>query len=111
MSAAERLDEVSASVRRIEELISNQSYIFTAVQPSTEDVRALNSRLNLQVGDNAPSAIPANPQIRLGTRIFHSKFGYGTVLHVEGNKLEADFDNAGKKRVLHTFVTIVDDRD
>jgi len=41
----------------------------------------------------------------LGERVFHQKFGPGTVTEVEGNKLTIDFDKAGRKRVLDSFVT------
>ena len=42
----------------------------------------------------------------VGLRVFHSKFGYGIVAEIEGNKLEIDFEHAGRKRVLDSFVTI-----
>jgi len=44
--------------------------------------------------------------IALGSRVFHTKFGYGAVAGIEGNKLEIDFEHAGRKRVLDSFVTI-----
>ncbi|MBA4097767.1 MAG: DNA helicase II [Rhodospirillum sp.] len=39
-----------------------------------------------------------------GARIFHQKFGYGKVLHAEGDKLEIAFDKAGVKKVMASFV-------
>ena len=39
-----------------------------------------------------------------GDRIFHQKFGYGLIRSVEGNKLTVDFDKAGEKRVIDSFV-------
>jgi DNA helicase-2/ATP-dependent DNA helicase PcrA len=42
--------------------------------------------------------------IERGARVFHQKFGYGRVTHVDGNKLTIDFDKAGEKRVLDSFV-------
>jgi DNA helicase II / ATP-dependent DNA helicase PcrA len=39
-----------------------------------------------------------------GDRVFHQKFGYGKVSHVEGNKLTVNFDKAGEKRVIDQFV-------
>jgi DNA helicase II / ATP-dependent DNA helicase PcrA len=39
-----------------------------------------------------------------GARVFHAKFGTGTVATVDGNKLTVDFDNAGRKMVLESFV-------
>jgi ATP-dependent DNA helicase UvrD/PcrA len=42
--------------------------------------------------------------IELGARIFHQKFGYGRITHIDGNKLTIDFEKAGEKRVLDSFV-------
>ncbi len=42
---------------------------------------------------------------RAGARVFHQKFGGGLVASVEGNKLTVDFDHAGRKMVLESFVT------
>lgn len=40
----------------------------------------------------------------VGERVFHLKFGYGDVKNVEGNKLTIDFEKAGMKKVLESFV-------
>ena len=39
-----------------------------------------------------------------GDRVFHIKFGPGAVAAVDGNKLTIDFDKAGRKMVLESFV-------
>ncbi|MGC9370559.1 MAG: ATP-dependent helicase [Paracoccaceae bacterium] len=39
-----------------------------------------------------------------GDRVFHQKFGYGTVMGVEGDKLDIEFDKAGAKKVVAQFV-------
>ena len=44
--------------------------------------------------------------LSLGQRVFHGKFGYGTITAIEGNKLEIDFEKAGPKRVLDSFVSL-----
>jgi DNA helicase II / ATP-dependent DNA helicase PcrA len=36
--------------------------------------------------------------------VSHQKFGAGTVADVDGNKLTIDFDTAGRKRVVDSFV-------
>jgi DNA helicase-2/ATP-dependent DNA helicase PcrA len=41
----------------------------------------------------------------LGQRVFHQKFGYGVIAEIEGNKLEIDFEQSGRKRVMDSFVT------
>jgi DNA helicase-2/ATP-dependent DNA helicase PcrA len=40
-----------------------------------------------------------------GDRVFHQKFGYGKIDQIEGNKLSIDFDKAGRKKVLDSFVS------
>jgi len=42
-----------------------------------------------------------------GDRVFHQKFGNGTVVAVDGDKLEIAFDKAGTKKVLDSFVELV----
>ena len=39
-----------------------------------------------------------------GDRVFHRKFGYGTVEIVEGERLTISFDAAGEKKVIASFV-------
>jgi len=44
--------------------------------------------------------------LSVGMRVFHQKFGYGDIAEIEGNKLEIDFEQAGRKRVMDSFVTV-----
>ena len=39
-----------------------------------------------------------------GSRVFHNKFGPGAVVAVDGSKLTVDFDKAGRKLVMDSFV-------
>ena len=54
----------------------------------------------------ASFAAKPRADIALGARVFHTKFGYGAVATIEGNKLEIDFEHAGRKRVLDSFVSL-----
>jgi len=40
----------------------------------------------------------------IGDRVFHQKFGNGNVTAIDGNKLTIQFDKAGEKRVVDSFV-------
>ena len=40
----------------------------------------------------------------VGARVMHQKFGPGAVAAVDGNKLTVDFDRAGRKMVLESFL-------
>ena len=44
--------------------------------------------------------------LAVGMRVFHGKFGYGVIAAIEGNKLEIEFEKAGRKRVLDSFVSL-----
>jgi len=44
----------------------------------------------------------------IGERVFHQKFGYGLIEDIDVNKLEINFDKAGTKRVLDSFVDPAD---
>ncbi|NRB02074.1 MAG: DNA helicase II, partial [Rhodobacteraceae bacterium] len=45
----------------------------------------------------------------VGERVFHQKFGYGTIMGIEGDKLDIEFEKAGSKKVVSRFVTGTDD--
>ncbi len=65
------------------------------LQPQrTIEARALSSTVGGRPRDD----------LDVGARVFHAKFGMGTVKGQEGNKLEIDFDQAGVKMVLDSFV-------
>jgi len=42
--------------------------------------------------------------LSVGERVFHQKFGYGRITRVSDNKLEIEFEKAGRKTVIDTFV-------
>ncbi len=56
----------------------------------------------------ASFAAKARTDIGIGDRVFHDKFGYGEVMDQEGNKLVIEFDKAGEKRVIDSFVSLAD---
>ena len=43
----------------------------------------------------------------LGQRVFHQKFGYGRISEIDGNKLTVEFEKAGQKKVVASFVEAV----
>jgi hypothetical protein len=51
--------------------------------------------------ERAPPISPFAP----GVPVEHFKFGRGIVVLVDGNKLEIDFEHAGRKKVLDSFVS------
>lgn len=55
-------------------------------------------------GELLASNDPVSTSFKTGERVFHQKFGYGTISHIEGNKLTVEFEKAGSKRVIASFV-------
>ncbi|MBV6659023.1 MAG: UvrD-helicase domain-containing protein [Devosiaceae bacterium] len=53
----------------------------------------------------ARSVTETSSSYAIGDRVFHQKFGYGHIATIEGNKLTIDFDKAGRKKVVDSFVS------
>ncbi|MEM9240865.1 MAG: 3'-5' exonuclease, partial [Pseudomonadota bacterium] len=58
---------------------------------------------------NAVIDMQAVSAFEIGERVFHQKFGYGTVTGIEGDKLEVAFEKAGVKNVVARFLSASDD--
>ncbi|MEZ5936794.1 MAG: UvrD-helicase domain-containing protein [Hyphomonadaceae bacterium] len=64
----------------------------------------------LLAGSGAPGSGARSSQkeseggLKLGQRIFHQKFGYGRIASIEGSKLTVNFEKAGVKKVVESFV-------
>lgn len=103
---AQRLDDLSSSVRRIEQKLdegrpaNTRDWSIAAPAAVAQPI--------FQARPDAGNSPPAGPEYQVGRRVFHSKFGYGTIAAVEGAKVETTFERAGLKRVLHSFLRIVD---
>lgn len=56
-------------------------------------------------GELVAKSVSSTPSaFTVGDRVFHIKFGNGNVVAIDGNKLTIDFDHAGQKRVIDSFV-------
>jgi DNA helicase II / ATP-dependent DNA helicase PcrA len=55
----------------------------------------------------AASTVETPSQFAPGQRVFHQKFGYGRISELEGNKLTVEFEKAGQKKVVASFVEAV----
>ena len=65
------------------------------------------ARMRENTRSAASFAAPARSDIAIGAMVSHDKFGTGCVIDQEGNKLTILFEDAGEKRVLDSFVTVV----
>ena len=72
------------------------------VMPGTRAPRQMIEGEGRLIATSDPSAAGA---YKRGDRVFHQKFGYGAVTLVEGSKLTVNFEKAGEKRVIDSFVS------
>lgn len=75
-------------------------------QRRREDVPQSRRMVHTIEGELVAKSVTKTPSAYgIGDRVFHQKFGNGNVAAVEGNKLTVDFDKAGRKRVLDSFLS------
>ena len=73
-----------------------------STQYSTAPTRIVEARGSaVSIGNQGRS------DLAIGMRVFHQKFGNGVIADIEGNKLEIDFDAAGRKRLIDSFVEVI----
>ena len=74
-----------------------------------QDVRERNTLPRTPVvideqGELVATSDPNAASFAVGERVFHQKFGYGTVVDIDGNKLTVDFEKTSTKKVIDTFL-------
>ena len=81
-----------------------QERIKTRAQEDWSPAKARKTRGPTTIEGELVAASSGEPAFRPGERVQHQKFGAGTIADVDGNKLTIDFDTAGRKRVVDSFV-------
>lgn len=69
-----------------------------------EGSRMVRARSSQPPAPSAPGMEKSDAGFARGERVFHDKFGYGTIVNVDGAKLDISFDKAGHKRVMDSFI-------
>ena len=46
--------------------------------------------------------------LKIGSKVFHTKFGHGKILFIEGDKAKVDFKKSSTKQVFLKFLQITD---
>ena len=62
---------------------------------------------DLDLKASSSSLIERPSKFSRGERVFHQKFGYGTVSDIEGDRLTINFQTSGLKKVLQEYVKAV----
>ena len=80
------------------------------VSPGLSRARARQGQESAPFIDVTPTRIETidSGTFKPGERVFHQKFGYGSITSVEGERLNIRFDKAGEKKVIASFVVPAD---
>ncbi len=64
------------------------------------------SRAKQKTSQNSrPKGAAPHSAYQVGDRVFHDKFGYGSVIALDGNKLDVDFEKSARRKVMDSFVS------
>ena len=87
---------------------SNNNYGPGYFRAQKNKISGLNQYNSFQLKKNTPVDMTSSNKFNEGQRVFHQKFGMGTVLSLESDKLNITFDKAGEKRVISSYVKATD---
>lgn len=82
-------------------LLKSEESLFVSSYLGDARVRAAHSITN---GRHTSTSLRDSDDLSLGSRVFHQKFGYGVVRDLDGDRVTIDFDRAGQKRVLKSYI-------
>ena len=71
--------------------------------PRKTDPRRRSGPITIE-GELVASSTKSASDYHVGEKVRHEKFGPGTIAEIDGNKLTIDFETAGRKRVVESFV-------
>ena len=84
---------------------NNSSYGPGFIRAKQNGIKSLNVYKNFQFEKSLPGS---NLNLNVGQRVFHQKFGMGLIISSDGDKLNINFDKAGEKKVVSSFVKIIE---
>ena len=84
---------------------NNSSYGPGFIRAKQNGIKSLNVYKNSQFEKSVSSP---NLNLNVGQRVFHQKFGMGLIISSDGDKLNINFDKAGEKKVVSSFVKIIE---
>ena len=84
---------------------NNSSYGPGFIRAKQNGIKSLNVYKNSQF---EKSLSGPNLNLSVGQRVFHQKFGMGLIISSDGDKLNINFDKAGEKKVVSSFVKIIE---
>ncbi len=83
----------------------NASYGPGFLRAKQNGINGINVYKKTQINNNI---LNSNIEFVNGQRVFHQKFGMGRIMSSDGDKLNINFDKAGEKKVVSSFVKLID---
>ncbi len=84
---------------------NHSSYGPGFIRAKQNGIKSLNVYKNSQF---EKSLSGPNLNLSVGQRVFHQKFGMGLIISSDGDKLNINFDKAGEKKVVSSFIKIIE---
>ncbi len=91
-------------IARIYVPVKRRATLEPARKTGTSTGRLKGRREPLTIEDELVAKSSGSSSFSVGDRVFHIKFGNGNFTAIDGNKLTIQFDKAGEKRVVDSFV-------
>ena len=82
----------------------NQSPGMRRLQANRDAVRGQRAPVLDGTFDPISHTDRSSHSFEVGDRVFHDKFGYGHVTKIEGERLSVEFDHAGQKNIVASFL-------
>jgi DNA helicase-2/ATP-dependent DNA helicase PcrA len=98
----------AAPAARLEERVANADVYNSPGWRRMQDRSSQRPLSQPQEARHSVIDLAAVSSFTTGDRVFHQKFGYGTINAIEGDKLDVAFDKAGSKKVVAGFVVAAD---
>jgi DNA helicase-2/ATP-dependent DNA helicase PcrA len=83
----------------------NGSYGPGFLRAKQNGIKGINAYKKAHIDTNI---ISSNIVFDNGQRVFHQKFGMGLIISSDGDKLNINFDKAGEKKVVSSFVKLIE---
>ena len=99
--------ELPADAVEVRSTMSAQRGFTPGYAPSVRGSRAA-TYIEDDFQDNPEPRLQSELGFAPGARVRHEKFGTGTVTTVDGPRLDITFDKTGRKKVMDSFVTLLD---
>jgi len=104
------LQDIPKNQLECQEVSFGQVKNFSQAKTFTKSTNFSNTTFNYK-SNNKPVQLSKKEDsgnlFKIGKRVEHAKFGVGTIVKTDGNKLEINFHNLGVKTILQDFIKLV----